>query len=72
VEIEFMDIYAPSNEEKANPLLYADNVRKVIAAKLSAAQGSGLYFLLRCNFMFIRIFFDEHRSLSYKKSIRGY
>ncbi|XP_043545592.1 lysophosphatidylcholine acyltransferase 1-like isoform X1 [Chiloscyllium plagiosum] len=34
VEIEFLPIYTPSEEEKRNPILYANNVRKVMANAL--------------------------------------
>ncbi|XP_043921075.1 lysophosphatidylcholine acyltransferase 1 [Protopterus annectens] len=34
VEIEFLPVYIPSEEEKKNPLLYASNVRRVMAKAL--------------------------------------
>ncbi|XP_067914779.1 lysophosphatidylcholine acyltransferase 1-like isoform X1 [Heterodontus francisci] len=34
VEMEFLPIYMPSEEEKKNPILYANNVRKVMAKAL--------------------------------------
>ncbi|XP_041039792.1 lysophosphatidylcholine acyltransferase 1-like isoform X1 [Carcharodon carcharias] len=34
VEMEFLPIYTPSEEERKNPILYANNVRKVMAKAL--------------------------------------
>ncbi|XP_007901220.2 lysophosphatidylcholine acyltransferase 1 isoform X1 [Callorhinchus milii] len=34
VEMEFLPIYTPSEEEKKNPILYANNVRKIMAKAL--------------------------------------
>uniref|UniRef100_A0A8C5Q7M2 Lysophosphatidylcholine acyltransferase 1 n=1 Tax=Leptobrachium leishanense TaxID=445787 RepID=A0A8C5Q7M2_9ANUR len=37
VEIEFLPIYTPSEEEKQNPALYANNVRRVMARALGVS-----------------------------------
>ncbi|KAM4687973.1 lysophosphatidylcholine acyltransferase 1 [Discoglossus pictus] len=37
VEIEFLPIYTPSEEEKKNPALYANNVRRVMAKALGVS-----------------------------------
>ncbi|CAH2283911.1 lysophosphatidylcholine acyltransferase 1 isoform X1 [Pelobates cultripes] len=37
VEIEFLPIYTPSEEEKRNPALYANNVRRVMAKALGVS-----------------------------------
>jgi len=34
VEMEYMDVYTPNEEEKTDPMLFAKNVRKVMADKL--------------------------------------
>lgn len=34
VEVEYLDVYNPSDEEKHTPSLYAQHVRQTIAAKL--------------------------------------
>jgi len=33
-ELEFLPVYHPSDEEKADPQLYADNVRALMAKEL--------------------------------------
>jgi len=33
-ELQYLDVYEPSEEEKKNPMLYANNVRKVMAEAL--------------------------------------
>ncbi|XP_020038609.1 lysophosphatidylcholine acyltransferase 1 [Castor canadensis] len=37
VEIEFLPVYSPSEEEKRNPALYASNVRRVMAEALGVS-----------------------------------
>ncbi|XP_075442055.1 lysophosphatidylcholine acyltransferase 1 isoform X2 [Ascaphus truei] len=37
VEIEFLPIYTPSEEEKKNPALYANNVRRIMAKALGVS-----------------------------------
>ncbi|XP_074243554.1 lysophosphatidylcholine acyltransferase 1 isoform X5 [Saimiri boliviensis] len=38
VEIEFLPVYSPSEEEKRNPALYASNVRRVMADSMVSTQ----------------------------------
>lgn len=37
LEVEFLPVYIPNEEEKADPNLYADNVRKVMAEALGVS-----------------------------------
>jgi len=43
MEVHFMDVYLPSEEEKRNPALYANNVRKIMAEKLNVAVTNHTY-----------------------------
>lgn len=42
IKIEYLPVYRPSKEEKANPRLYADNVRKLMAAKRGVPMIDGM------------------------------
>uniref|UniRef100_A0A8C3TCT5 Lysophosphatidylcholine acyltransferase 1 n=1 Tax=Chelydra serpentina TaxID=8475 RepID=A0A8C3TCT5_CHESE len=46
VEIEFLPVYIPSEEEKKNPSLYANNVRRVMADICLPADKCRLYFIM--------------------------
>ena len=44
LEVEFLPVYTPNEEEKNDPYLYAENVRAVMADALEVC----IYFLAMC------------------------
>lgn len=40
MEIEYLPVYVPSEEEIANAVLYAENVRRLMARKLGVSMSS--------------------------------
>lgn len=53
VEIEFLPTYVPSEEEKSNAKIYANNVRKVMARFVADLMYSGCFLLVIKIFIFI-------------------